>query len=100
MTIFNFSENTEKSGQTAALLAILGFINIPIIKFSVDWWNTLHQPASVMKLSGPTIHSSMLIPLLITALGFFFYFLVVLIIRMRSEIINEKIHNLNFINDK
>ena len=48
----------------------------------------------------PTIHSSMLIPLLITALGFFFYFLVVLIIRMRSEIINEKIHNLNFINDK
>ena len=100
MTIFNFSEYTEKSGQTAALLAILGFINIPIIKFSVDWWNTLHQPASVMKLSGPTIHSSMLIPLLITALGFFFYFLVVLIIRMRSEIINEKIHNLNFINDK
>ena len=96
MTIFNFSENTTKSGQAAALLAILGFVNIPIIKFSVDWWNTLHQPASVIKLSGPTIHSSMLIPLLVTALGFFFYFLVVLIIRMRSEITNEKINNLSF----
>jgi len=96
MTIFNFSENTTKSGQAAALLAILGFVNIPIIKFSVDWWNTLHQPASVIKLSGPTIHSSMLTPLLVTALGFFFYFLVVLIIRMRSEIINEKINNLSF----
>ena len=96
MTIFNFSENTTKSGQAAALLAILGFVNIPIIKFSVDWWNTLHQPASVIKLSGPTIHSSMLTPLLVTALGFFFYFLVVLIIRMRSEITNEKINNLSF----
>tara|TARA_Y100000590_G_C15540210_1_gene946646 strand:+ start:372 stop:1097 length:726 start_codon:yes stop_codon:yes gene_type:complete len=96
MTIFNFSENTTKSGQSAALLAILGFVNIPIIKFSVDWWNTLHQPASVLKLSGPTIHSSMLVPLLITALGFFFYFLVVLTIRMRSEITNEKINNMSF----
>ena len=96
MTIYSFSENTIKSGQAASLLAILGFVNIPIIKFSVDWWNTLHQPASVMKISGPTIHSSMLIPLLITAIGFFFYFLVVLIIRMRSEITNEKINNLNF----
>ena len=96
MTIFNFSENITKSGQAAALLAILGFVNIPIIKFSVDWWNTLHQPASVIKLTGPTIHFSMLTPLLITALGFFFYFLVVLIIRMRSEITNEKINNLSF----
>ena len=96
MTIYSFSENTIKSGQAASLLAILGFVNIPIIKFSVDWWNTLHQPASVMKISGSTIHSSMLIPLLITAIGFFFYFLVVLIIRMRSEITNEKINNLNF----
>ena len=96
MTIYSFSENIIKSGQAASLLAILGFVNIPIIKFSVDWWNTLHQPASVMKISGSTIHSSMLIPLLITAIGFFFYFLVVLIIRMRSEITNEKINNLNF----
>ncbi len=96
MTIFNFSENIEKSGQTASLLAILGFVNIPIIKFSVDWWNTLHQPASVMKISGPTIHSSMLIPLLITALGFFCYFLIVLIIRMKLEITNQKINNINF----
>ena len=95
ISIYNFSGNTNRAGQAASILAILGFINIPIIKFSVDWWNTLHQPASVIKLSGPTIHSSMLIPLLITALGFFFYFILVLIIRIRSEIINEKIQNFN-----
>ena len=84
------------AGRAAGILALVGVINLPIIHYSVEWWNTLHQPASVIKLSGPTIHSSMLTPLLITALGFFFYFLVVLIIRMRSEITNEKINNLSF----
>ena len=93
---FRIFENEDKSNKISSIIAIFGAINIPIIKFSVDWWNTLHQPASVIKLSGPTIHSSMLIPLLVTALGFFFYFLVVLIIRMRSEITNEKIKNLSF----
>ena len=88
--------NLEVGEKITAVFIIVGSINLPIIKFSVDWWNTLHQPASVIKLSGPTIHSSMLIPLLVTALGFFFYFLVVLIIRMRSEITNEKINNLTF----
>tara|TARA_Y100000590_G_C15676078_1_gene998069 strand:+ start:643 stop:1365 length:723 start_codon:yes stop_codon:yes gene_type:complete len=100
ITIYSFSDNINKSGQAASILAILGFINIPIIKFSVDWWNTLHQPASVIKISGPSIHSSMLIPLLITALGFFFYFLIVLIIRMRSEITNQKISNFNLNNNE
>ena len=60
MTIFNFSENTTKSGQVAALLAILGFVNIPIIKFSVDWWNTLHQPASISLTEKSAIHLSLI----------------------------------------
>src|SRR5260221_4519920 len=59
----NAFEDREKSLRAASALAVLGLINIPIIKFSVDWWHTLHQPASLLRLTGPTIHVSMLIPL-------------------------------------
>ena len=62
-------------GRAVAIITLVGFINIPIIKFSVDWWNTLHQPASVFRLDGPTIHPSLLWPLLVMALGFTLLFL-------------------------
>ncbi len=71
-------------------------VNVPIIKFSVDWWNTLHQPASVMRLAGPSIDPSMLRPLLLMALGFTFYFLTVTLIRIRAEILARRLRALQF----
>ena len=72
--------------RAASILAVVGVINLPIIKFSVDWWNTLHQPASVLRPDGPSIHASMLWPLMITALGFAAFFVAVLLVRVRSEL--------------
>lgn len=63
-------DDPAKSAKPVAVLTLVGFINIPIIKFSVDWWNTLHQPASVFRMDGPTIDASMLRPLFVMAIGF------------------------------
>ncbi|MBM09430.1 MAG: heme transporter HemC [Magnetovibrio sp.] len=79
-------DDRERGIRASAILALVGLINVPIIKFSVDWWNTLHQPASVIKISGPAIHSSMLIPLLLMALAFKGYYVWLLLIRIRGEI--------------
>jgi heme exporter protein C len=87
-------EEPQKAARAAAILAIVGFVNVPIIKFSVDWWNTLHQPASVIRMDGPTIDASMLWPLLITAAGFQAYFVWVLLIRIRTEINAAKLRAL------
>jgi len=87
-------DDPQRAAKAAAILCLVGAVNIPIIKFSVDWWNTLHQPASVMTLSGPSIHISMLIPLLLMALGFTFYFVAVLIVRIQREIVARKIRAL------
>lgn len=86
-------ENSEKTFKASAWLSILGIINLPIIKWSVDWWNTLHQPASVIRLDGPTIHHSMLTPLFLMAFGYFTFYITVLILRFRAEIIEFKIKN-------
>jgi heme exporter protein C len=94
MALNNAFDSPKRGARASAILALVGFINIPIIKFSVDWWNTLHQPASVMRLDGPTIHSSMLTPLLIMAVGYSFFFLWVLIIRMDGQITAGKIQSL------
>jgi heme exporter protein C len=75
-------------------LAIVGVINVPIIKFSVDWWNTLHQPASVVKMDGPAIHSSMLTPLLLMAVGYTAFYFWVLFIRSRAELSANKVRAL------
>tara|TARA_Y100001970_G_scaffold273272_1_gene371254 strand:+ start:1470 stop:2165 length:696 start_codon:yes stop_codon:yes gene_type:complete len=76
--------------KIVALFVILGSINLPIIKFSVDWWNTLHQPASISKLSSPSIDSSMLIPLLIMSLAFSLIGLLIAILRIKAEILTRK----------
>lgn len=83
--------------KAASLLALIGAINLPIIKGSVDWWNTLHQPASFIKLSGPSIHSSMLIPLLLMAGAYFFYFISVLVLRTQTELNKRKYYILETI---
>lgn len=81
----------EQGIRAASLLALVGTVNLPIIKWSVEWWNTLHQPASLTKLSSPSIHPSMLTPLLLMGGAFFFYFLTVLILRTRKELQARKL---------
>ena len=80
-------EDPRTGAKAAAILAIVGIINIPIIKYSVEWWSTLHQPATVAKFDKPSMHMSMLIPLLVMALAFKTYFLALLFSRTRSEVL-------------
>ena len=84
-------DDPGRAGRVAAILTLVGFINIPIIKFSVDWWNTLHQPASVVRLDGPTIHPTMLWPLLIMAIGFTLSFMALHFGAMRAEIFRRRV---------
>ncbi len=87
--IFDSREVREK---TIAIFILIGSINLPIIKFSVDWWNTLHQPASVSKLSSPSIDISMLQPLLVMTLSFSLIGLIIAILRIKAEILIRKIN--------
>ena len=84
-------DDPARSARAAAVLTLVGFINIPIIKFSVDWWNTLHQPASVFRLDGPTIHPSLLWPLIVMALGFTLTFFTLHMMAMRNEILRRRV---------
>jgi heme exporter protein C len=85
-------EEPGRAGRAAAILALVGAVNIPIIKFSVDWWNTLHQPASIVRLGGPSIDPSMLWPLLVMAVGFTLLFVLLHLIAMRAEILRRRVH--------
>jgi heme exporter protein C len=89
IALVNAFEDASRGARAGSLLALVGIVNLPIIKFSVDWWNTLHQPASVLRLGGPTIDASMLVPLLVMALGFGLFFGWVLLVRMRAAL-NER----------
>ena len=91
MAIWKAIEDQNKASRAAAILALVGFINVPIIKFSVEWWSTLHQPASVLRLDGPTIDGSMLVPLLVMVLAFKAYFITVLLWRMKAELAARKL---------
>ncbi|GAB6052071.1 heme ABC transporter permease [Magnetospira thiophila] len=91
--IYAFDDPT-RGMKAGAVLALVGIINVPIIKFSVDWWNTMHQPASVVKMGGPAIDGSMLIPLFIMAVAFKAYYVFVLLLRMRAEITASKVRAL------
>jgi heme exporter protein C len=89
IALVNAFDDPSRGGRAAAVLALVGVVNLPIIKFSVDWWNTLHQPASVVRIGGPRIDISMLAPLLIMAVGFSLLFVVLLMLRMRTAL-NER----------
>ena len=91
MALLNAFEDPARGRKAAAVLALVGFVNVPIIKFSVDWWNTLHQPASIVRMGGPSIDPHMLVPLFLLAIGFTLYFVAVLILRMRAEIVARKV---------
>ena len=84
-------DDRERGGRAAAILACVGAINLPIIKYSVEWWNTLHQGASVFRMDGPTIDPSMLWPLVLTGLGFNLLFVVLLLVRIKSELLARRI---------
>ncbi len=87
----NYSfEKIEVKEKIIAIFIVIGSINLPIIKFSVDWWNTLHQPASISKLSSPSIDPSMLKPLITMTLAFTFIGLIIAILRIKTEIILRK----------
>jgi len=94
MALMTAFEDPARGRKAAAVLALVGFVNVPIIKFSVDWWNTLHQPASVLRADGPTIHPDMLWPLLAMAVGFQFYYVSLLLVRIKSELIEARLRAL------
>ena len=83
-------ENEEKVFKISTIVTILGIINVPIIKYSVDWWNTLHQPASINILSKSSIHSSMLFPLLIMTAAFALFSLLIFLMKYNTELIKIK----------
>ena len=91
MALNNAFDDPGRGAKASSILALAGFVNVPIIKFSVDWWNTLHQPSSVVKAGGPAIHPSMLTPLLLMGLAFTTYYLWVLLLRLRAEIVAGKV---------
>ncbi len=94
MALNNAFDDPGRGAKSSSILALVGFVNVPIIKFSVDWWNTLHQPASVVKMGGPAIHGSILAPLLVMSVAFTTYYLWVLLIRIRQEVTANKVRAL------
>ncbi|HAT36108.1 MAG TPA: heme transporter HemC [Rhodospirillaceae bacterium] len=93
LALVNAFDDPERGQKAASLLAVVGVINLPIIKYSVDWWNTLHQPASVIRLDGPAIHPDMLWPLLIMAFAFKMFLMFTLIIRIKGELVAASLRN-------
>ncbi len=87
-------EEPLKAAKAAAVLALVGAINLPIIKFSVEWWNTLHQPASLARLDGPSIHPTMLWPLLTLSVAYVVLFMALTLVRMRTEILKRRVRSL------
>jgi len=87
-------DDTPRGARIAAIMTLVGVVDIPIIKYSVDWWNTLHQPASVFRLGGPTISASMLWPLLVMALGATALFLTLHLMAIRNEILRRRVARL------
>ena len=90
-------DDPARSARAAAVITLVGFINVPIIKFSVEWWNTLHQPASVFRLDGPTIHPSLLWPLAVMALGFTVLFFTLHMMAMRTEILRRRVTAMRYV---
>jgi len=97
LALWRAIEEPGQAGRAVAILTLVGLINVPIVKFSVDWWNTLHQPASVFRIDGPTIHPAILTPLLVMALGFAALFLALHLAAMRNEILRRRVRTLRLL---
>ena len=94
IAVWRTVEDPSRAARAAAIVTLVGAIDLPIIKFSVDWWNTLHQGASVFRIGGSTIHPSILIPLLIMALAFTLLFVTLQLAAMRNEILRRRVRTL------
>ena len=94
IALWNAIEEPGRAGRAAAILALVGALNVPIIHYSVEWWNTLHQPASVFRVGGPTIDPSLLAPLLVMAVAFTLVFVLLHLIAMRAEILRRRVRAL------
>ena len=89
---WKFVNDFEKANKISSIIAIIGLLNLPVIKYSVDWWNTLHQPSSITLTSAPTIHYKMLIPLIIMLLGFVIFSLIIFLMKYKTEIMKYKLN--------
>ena len=88
---WKFIDRFEKANKITSIIAILGLFNLPVIKYSVDWWSTLHQPSSITLTSPPTIHYTMLVPLIIMFFGMIIYSLIIFLMRYKTEVIKFKL---------
>ena len=86
----NAFERKIDGSKTASVLAIVGLINLPIVKFSVDWWHTLHQPASIIKIGGPSIDDKMLLPLILMIFALSFFSLYLIVLNVKTKLIEKK----------
>ena len=92
---WRFISNFEKANKVSSVIGIIGSFNLPVIKYSVDWWSTLHQPSSITLTSAPTIHYTMLIPLVIMFFGMLIYALIIFLMRYKTELMKLKLHKKN-----
>jgi heme exporter protein C len=94
LALWRTIDDPSRAARAVSILTLVGAVNVPIVKFSVDWWNTLHQPASVFRMGGPTIHPSMLYPLLAMALAFALIGVTLHLAGMRTEILRRRVRTL------
>ena len=94
LALWHTIEEPGRAARAASILTLVGSINLPIVKFSVDWWNTLHQPASVFRMGGPTIDTSMLVPLLVMAVSFTAIFTTLHLMSIRNEVLRRRLRRL------
>ena len=92
---WQFVNNFERANKITSIIGIIGLFNLPVIKYSVDWWNTLHQPSSITLTSVPTIHYTMLVPLIIMFLGMVIYSLIIFLMRYKTELMKLKLDKKN-----
>ena len=92
---WKYVKNFERANKISSVIGIIGLFNLPVIKYSVDWWNTLHQPSSITLTSAPTIHYTMLVPLIIMFLGMVIYSLIIFLMRYKTELMKLKLDKKN-----
>ena len=88
---WRFISNFEKANKVSSVIGIIGSFNLPVIKYSVDWWSTLHQPSSITLTSAPTIHHTMLVPLIIMFFGLAIFSLIIFLMKYKTEVMRFKI---------
>ena len=94
LALWRTIDEPARAGRAVAVLTLVGAVNLPIIKWSVNWWSTLHQPASVLRLDGPTIHPTILAPLVLMAVAFALLFLTLHLAAMRNEIMRRRVRTM------